>query len=69
MDLFNSRVGRLLTSNTYTSEVETLEKVQRYVDNGNCHRIRADEQRDYYNREMYDIPNWVLHPTNISGKL
>lgn len=68
MDLFNNRVGRTLTSNTYTSEVETLEKAQRYVDNGNCRRIRTDEQRDFYDREMYDIPNWVLRPTNTSGK-
>lgn len=46
----------------------TLEKAQRYVDNGSCRRIHTDEQRDFYDREMYDIPNWLLRPTNTSGK-
>lgn len=68
MDLINNAAGRAAAESTYTSYTQALTKVQEYVDNGNCFRIKTDAQMTYSYDQMKAIPNWELRRTNTVGK-
>ena len=67
MDILNNAAGRAAAETTYTSEALALEKVQYYVDNGFCKRIKTDAQMTYTYEQMLN-DTWTLRPTNTVGK-
>ena len=68
MDMLNNAAGRAAAETTYTSEYLALQKVQQYVDNGWCKRIKTDAQTGYSRAQMLAIPTWTLRSTNTAGK-
>lgn len=69
MDYLNNAAGRAAAETTYTSEALALQKVQHYVDNGYCKRIKTDAQMTWDPEDMWaKVPVWTLRTTNTVGK-
>lgn len=69
MDLLNNAAGRELTQTYYdSSEYLIFERVQYYVDNGLCKKIKTDKQMGYSFEQMKAIPTWNLYASNTTGK-
>ena len=69
MDLFNNSVGRGIGEANYNkADSVVLDKVQFYVDNGSCKRVKTDAQIEYTLEQMAAISNWSLRATNTCGK-
>lgn len=68
MDILNNAAGREAARTTFTSEAAALTRVQSYVDDGYCKRIKSDSQMGYVYEQMKNISSWTLKPTNTVGK-
>ncbi len=69
MDLLNNAAGRYIGETYYdTAESLILERVQYYIDNGFCQKIKTNSQMEYTFEQMKAIPTWNLSATNTTGK-
>lgn len=69
MDLLNNAAGRVIGETYYdSSEASILTRVQYYVDNGWCQRIKTDSQMGYSFDQMKAISTWTLRSTNTVRK-